>query len=253
MKSIINNMKSIIVILVLMFCVTGSNIYSQVGVKIGPLVGLTFPAVDYGGETNEFYAGTKYGLHSGIHYGLMGKVKLGPLNGRLSVSYASLDNSGHANPNQTNSTVELNQNVFMFTLGTEYGFAIPQSPVRMYGGLDLLFSSLSGTYNFQGTSEVSSGQKSMESASRTGLGLAIGAELIMGKMFTLDVSLRYNLINLFSKNYDGLTNSNDRNDAYRYLNDAQDPNYSPTNSKHPIGNNRTIATVQFNAGLLFGF
>ncbi len=183
----------------------------------------------------------------------MGKVQLGPLNGRLSISYASLDNNGNANPEQPNSTLEIKHNVFMFTLGTEFGFGIPFSPVKPYAGIDVLFSTISGTYNFQGTAEVSSGEKSIKSAARTGLGFSIGTEVAFGRSFTLDLSLRYNLLNLFGKSYDGVTNSNDRNDAYTSLNDAEDPNYSAGNLKHPIGNSRTIATIQINAGLLFGF
>ncbi len=246
-------MKKTIILSALILILFVSTAYSQISIKLGPELGLTSPTVDYSGDAKDFYAGTKYGIRSGLHYGVMGKVQLGPLNGRLSISYASLDNNGNANPEQPNSTVEIKNNVFMFTLGTEFGFGIPFSPVKPYAGIDVLFSTISGTYNFQGTSEVSSGEKSIKSASRTGLGFAIGSEVAFGKSFTLDISLRYNLINLFGKSYDGVTNSNDRNDAYTNLNDAADPNYSATNSKHPVGNDRSIATIQINVGLLFGF
>lgn len=246
-------MKKIILLAVIISALGLSSAYSQISLKIGPQVGLTSPTVDYSGDVKDFYNGTKYGLRSGLHYGVIGKVQLGPLNGRLSISYASLDNSGNANPDQPNSTVEIKNNIFMLTLGTEFGFGIPFSPVKPYAGIDLLFTTISGSYNFQGTAEVSSGEKSIKSASRTGLGFSIGSEVAFGRSFVLDLSLRYNLINLFGKSYDGVTNSNDRNDAYTNLNDAADPNYSAGNSKHPIGNSRSIATIQFNAGLLFGF
>mgnify|MGYP003466281313 FL=1 len=246
-------MRNIILLSALIMIVFVNVSYSQISIKLGPELGLTSPTVDYSGDAKDFYAGTKYGLRSGLHYGVMGKVQLGPLNGRLSISYASLDNSGNANPEQPGSTLEIKNNVFMFTLGTEFGFGIPFSPVKPYAGIDVLFSTISGTYNFQGTSEVSSGEKSIQSASRTGLGFSVGSEVAFGKSFTLDISLRYNLINLFGKSYDGVTNSNDRNDAYTNLNDAADPNYSATNSKHPVGNDRSIATIQINVGLLFGF
>lgn len=245
-------MKKIIVLFTLVICSVLNISYSQISIKLGPQLGLTSPTVDYSGDVKDFYAGTKYGLRSGLHYGVMGKVQLGPLNGRLSVSYASLDNSGNANPLQPNSTLEVKNNIFMFTLGTEFGFGIPFSPVKPYAGIDLLFSTISGTYNFNGTSEVTSGERSIKSATRTGLGLAIGSEVAFGS-FTLDLSLRYNLINLFGKSYDGVTNSNNRDDAYSNLNDAADPNYSDGNSKHPIGKSRSIATIQINAAVLFGF
>ncbi len=246
-------MKKLSLIVLLALILSAYTSYSQISIKLGPELGLTSPTVDYSGDVKDFYAGTKYGVRSGLHYGIMGKVQLGPLNGRLSISYASLDNSGNADPSKPNSTLEVKNNIFMFTLGTEFGFGIPFSPVKPYGGIDILFSTISGTYNFHGTPEVTDGEKSIKSASRTGLGFSVGAEVAFGKSFTLDLSIRYNLINLFGKSYDGVTNSSDRNDAYSSLNDAADPNYSATNSKHPVGNSRSIATIQFNAGLLFGF
>lgn len=231
-----------------------SNVsYSQLSVKIGPMVGMTSPTVDYSGDAKDFYAGTKYGLRSGINYGAMGKIVLGPINGRLSICYASLDNSGVANTDQPNSSLTVKNSIFMFTLGTEFGFGIPFSPVKPYAGIDLLITSISGSFKFQGTSGVTSDEKSIKSTSRTGLGFAVGAEVGFGKTFTMDLSLRYNLINLFGKSYEGVTNSNNRVDAYTSLNDAADPNYSATNSNHPIGNDRSIATIQIQLGILFGF
>ncbi len=241
-------------ITVVLFMIILSNVsYSQLSLKIGPMLGLSSPTVDYSGDVKDFYAGTKYGLRSGINYGAIAKVVLGPLNGRLSVCYASLDNSGVASIDQPNSSLTVKNSIFMFTLGTEFGFGIPFSPVKPYAGIDLLVSSISGSFKFQGTSGVTSDEKSIKSASRTGLGFAIGAEVGFGKTFTMDLSLRYNLINLFGKSYEGVTNSNNRVDAYTSLNDAADPNYSASNSNHPIGNDRSIATIQVQLGILFGF
>ena len=247
-------MKKKIVFLTLVLFFTANYSYSQlISIKGGPVIGFTAPSSDYGGETSDFYAGTKYGLKSGFNYGVMGKVSFGPIGGRLSIGYATLNNDGNSDPTQPNSTVAVKNNIFSFSIGAEFGFTIPFTPVRPYADIDLLFSTISGTYNFQGTPEVTSGERNIESASRTGLGLALGTEIGFGKSFTLDLSLRYNLLNLFSKSYDGVTASNDRNFAYGYINDDADPNYSATNSKHPIGSSRTIATIQFNAGFLFGF
>ena len=68
----------------------------------------------------------------------------------------------------------------------------------------------------------------------------------------LDLSLRYNLINLFGKDY-VTTNNPDRIVAYSNLNDAKDPNYKAGDDKHPIGNDRSIATIQVQVAILFGF
>lgn len=226
---------------------------AQISLKVGPMLGLTSPTSDYTGDVKDFYMGTKYGMRSGINFGAMGKIQFGPLNGRLSVVYASLSNDGNADPNYPNSTGDISNKLVMFTLGTEFGFGIPFSPVKPYAGIDLLFSTISGNFNFNNTPEVTNGERSIASSSRTGLGFAIGSEIAFGKSLTLDLSLRYNLINLFGKSYEGVSNSNDRKDAYLYLNDAADPNYSVSDSKHPIGKDRSIATIQLQLGILFGF
>jgi hypothetical protein len=225
--------------------------YAQINIKVGPIFGLTAPTIDYTGNTEDFYAGTKYGMRSGINYGAMAKLSFLSLNGRFSISYASLSNDGVADPTKSNSTVHVENNMVLITIGPEFSFGIPKSPIKPYAGIDLLFSSISGNFRFQGTSDVSSDQTSIQSGSRTGLGFAFGSEIQLGKL-NLDLSLRYNLHNLFSKEYNS-PNSNNRMDAYTNLNDAKDPYYSSTGDKHPIGVDRTIATIQVQLGLLFGF
>jgi hypothetical protein len=115
----------------------------------------------------------------------------------------------------------------------------------------LLISSISGKVNFQGTQNVSSNEQDIATASRTGLGFAIGSEVSFGKTFILDLSLRYNLINLLGKSYEGTTNSNNRNEVYTFVNDDRDPNYAGPESHHPVGESRNIQTIQINVGLLF--
>jgi opacity protein-like surface antigen len=241
-------MKKIAVILLIL----STSAFSQISLKLGPVIGLTSPTSDYTGDTKDFYAGTKYGMRSGINFGAMGKLQFGPLNGRISVVYSSLSNDGVGDPNFPNSSLEISNNLVMFTIGTEFGFGIPFSPVKPYAGIDLLFSSISGTFRFQGLQNVNSNENSIKSSSRTGLGFAIGSEISFGKTFTADISLRYNLINLFGKEYTNVTNAN-RIDSYTSLNDDADPNYSASDDKHPIANSRQIATIQLQFGILFGF
>lgn len=245
-------MKKISLFILLALVFSASTAFSQISIKLGPLVGLTSPTVDYSGDAKDFYAGTKYGMRSGLNYGVMGKVLLGSIKGRLSISYASLDNNGPTG--EPNSTVEINNNLFMFAIGTEFAFGIPASPVKPYAGIDILFTTISGSFNFSGSTPngLSGGTKNISSASRTGLGFAIGSEVVFGNSFTLDLSLRYNLINLFGKEYTAPTNGS-KTDVYAFLNDAKDPNFNASDPKHPVGSDRSIVTIQFNAGLLFGF
>lgn len=224
---------------------------AQIRLALGPVLGLTSPTVDYTGETTDFYNGTKYGVRSAINYGIEGKLSLGPLNARLAFTYASLSNTGKGDPNSPGSTLEISHTLSVISIGTELGFGVPLVPVRPYIGLDLLFSSIGGTINFQGTPGVTSDSRSIGSESRTGLGLALGTEVGIGK-FELDLSLRYNMYNLFGKSYKVVNNSN-RTDVYTSLNDDSDPNFVSGSNSHFVGSSRTIAAVQFQVGILFGF
>jgi outer membrane protein W len=226
-----------------------SNSNAQLSILLGPSIGYTVPTVDYSGETTDYYTGSKYALGSGINFGAMGKLNLGPINFNLSILYAPLSGSGAAT-SEAGSTVEIKQNLLTIGVGTQFGFSVPMSPIKPYIGFDLLFSTITGSTKFQGTANITSSTIDLETASRTGLGFAAGVEI---KLFAtaLDVSLRYNLINLFNKSYDGPTDGN-RVDAYKYLNDEKDPKYLTDPSKHPVSTNRTIATIQFQLGVLFG-
>jgi opacity protein-like surface antigen len=225
---------------------------AQLKILLGPAIGLTTPTVDYTGETTDYYSGTKYGLRSAINFGAMGKVSLGPINFNLSAIYSPLSNDGVSQSSVPNSKVEIKQNLFTIGLGTQFGFDVPMSPVKPYVGLELLFTTISGSTKFQNTTTVTNPSIDMETASRTGLGFSAGAEIKILSM-ALDVSLRYNLINLFSKSYEGPINATNRDEVYKHLNDGIDPQYAASSVNHPVGDKRTIATIQFELGVLFGF
>ena len=239
-------------LILFIFLFASVNLYSQIGISIGPLLGISTPTIDYTGDASDFYDGTKYGMRTGLCYGVLGKVTIGPIKARLSFSYSTLDNNGVADKTKPNSSVEIKNNLLIIGVGTEFGMGIPKSPVKPYIGIELLFSSISGSFRFQGISSVNSNTNSIQSSSRTGLGLILGADISLMGVTRLDLSLRYNLINLFGKDY-LTTNNPGRIDAYTNLNDAKDPNYKAGDDKHPIGNDRSIATLQVQVAILFGF
>jgi opacity protein-like surface antigen len=227
--------------------------YSQLKIVLGPTIGYTLPTGDYSGSTSDFYNGTKYGLGSNINFGAMGKLSLGPINFNLTAIYTPMSNTGVADLTKPNSTVEISQHLFTIGIGSQFSFGVPLSPVKPYIGFDILFSTISGSYKFQGDpSDVPSSIIDMSTATRTGLGIAAGLEFKLMST-SLDLSLRYNMINLFSKSYEGSLTSSNREESYRFLNDAKDPNYTSGDKKHPIGSNRSITTVQLQLGILFGF
>lgn len=225
---------------------------AQVKFSAGPELGITLPQGDYSGTTTDYYSGLRYGLNTGINFGGIFKAKLPILNIRAAINYSILSNSGLADANNAGSYVEVKHNLLMISVGPEFYFSIPASPIKPYGGIDLLFTSISGESTFQGLSRVPSGTYSMSSAGRTGIGFGVGAEVGIGRKMALDISLRYNLINLFSKSYEGGYDAN-RIDSYLHLNDAKDPRYPDEINKHPIGSDRTISTLQLNLSILFGF
>lgn len=238
----------LIIILSSIFLIKATS--AQLQISLGPAVGYTIPQSDLSGTTSDYYNGTRFGMSSGVDFGAMGKLGLGPINFRLSLLYTPLSNSGSVPDPNANSSVDIKMHLFTVSIGTQYGLGVPLAPVKPYFGLDLLFTTIGGSFQFHGTQRVNSDSHDLNSATRFGLGVAGGVE-IKALSTSFDLSLRYNLINLFSKRYEGTTG--DRINSYLYLNDDKDPNYSASDPKHPIGNSRTIATLQLQLGVMFGF
>lgn len=226
---------------------------AQIKFQAGPTVGVTMPQGDYSGTSSDYYAGIKYGLGTGFNFGAVFKAKLPFISVKAGLNYAMLSSSGLANSSETGSFAELKHTLFIISVGPEFYFSIPGSPIKPYAGIDLLLTSFSGETTFRGLSRVPSGTYDVSSASRTGIGLGVGAEFGIGKTMSLDLSVKYNLHNLFSKEYEGPYESNRRLDAYVFLNDAKDPRYPDDINQHPIGSDRSISTLQINLALLFGF
>ncbi len=218
--------------------------------SLGPSAGLTVPVADYSGSTLDYYNGVQYGLGTGLNIGGVFKAKLPILiNIRAAINYSFLSNSGAAST--SGSSIEVKHNILLISVGPEFNFSLPGSPIKPYAGVDLLLSTFSGETMFQGVTGVPSGTYSMSSATRTGIGLGLGAEFKLGKN-AVDVGLRYNLHNLFSKSYEGPYDSDRRLDAYTSLNDAKDPRYPQDISDHPVGTDRNISSLQINIAFLFG-
>ena len=244
-------LSSIIFICVLIYIQPNIS-QAQLKISLGPAIGYTIPSADYGGNPSDYYLGNKYGLKSAINFGAMGKLGLGPLGFNLSILYTPMSNSGVGDVTKPNSSADISQHLLTIGIGSHFGFGVPLAPVVPYVGLDILISFLGGSVTFQGVSNVSSNTSiDMSSATRTGLGINGGVEIKL--MSTkVDLSIRYNMINLFSKSYEGASDG-DRIEVYKFLNDGKDPNYSTSsNDKHPVNGNRTIATLQFELGVMFG-
>ena len=241
-----NRIKLLIAIIVIFFSVSQS--ISQIKYSIGPFIGVTIPTGDYSGTTIDYYEGIHYGLSSGIDIGALLKIKLPVLAIRISAGYSPLKNTGVAVIDHPDSYIEVKQSLFTISAGPEFQFNIPQSPIKPYAGIDLLLTSFSGETTFINVPKVDPGTFSMSSTTRIGLGLGVGSEFGLGKKYSLDLGLRYNIHNLFGKT---ITSSDSRVTSYLYLNDQADPLYPIDPNHHPILSNRSISTLNIYLALLF--
>jgi opacity protein-like surface antigen len=223
-------------------------LYSQVKFSAGPEVGYTGPTGDLSGTTLDYYAGTKYGLNGGVNFGAIFKVKFTVVNLKLTLNYTSMSNSGNSEPGK--GSVDIKNNMLVIGAGPEFAFNIPGSPIKPYVGVDLLFTSFSGETSFLGVAKVDSKTYSLNSATRTGLGIGGGVNFGLGKKYSLDLGLRLNFHNLMGKSYSG---GDARYFSYTSLNDDKDPLFDGENDKHPIGNSRSISSIQINLAFLFDF
>lgn len=242
----------IFLVLLLVFAVY-IPVNGQIKFSAGPTLGITMPQSDYSGTSTDYYSGLKYGLGTGFNFGGVLKVKLPVfVNVRAAVNYSVLNNSGVSSTSNPQSQIDNTQKILLISVGPEFSFSLPGSPIKPYAGVDFLFTGFTGETVFQGVSGVPSGTYGLSTATRTGIGLGVGAEMKIGSSNALDISFRYNLHNLFSKSYEGPYDSNRRLDSYIFLNDAKDPRYPDDINNHPVGSDRNITTMQINIAFLFG-
>jgi hypothetical protein len=216
--------------------------------QLGAGGGIRFPISDYSGTTEEFYAGTHYGLSTG--YNLQAKARLGLVGFVIvgEIDYGVMSNSGTALLGQ--GKVEVSQTVVAFKVGPEYQISIPLAPVTPYLGANLAMNIFSGETKLQGITGIPTGTYTMESTSRLGVGLNGGAIFSLGPT-KFDVGIEYSMMNPFSKEFTSV-GGNNREDSYRFLNDDKDPNYATGSTEHFIAKSRTINSVVVTISFLFG-
>ncbi|MGH2575115.1 MAG: hypothetical protein ACRDFC_05370, partial [Ignavibacteria bacterium] len=139
----------IIFFILLSFSLINTAVYSQVKISLGPTAGVTVPTADYAGNTFDYYAGTKYGLNPGINFGGIFKATFGPISARASGTISFLSNTGNSEPGPGRGFVEVKHTLIMLTVGPEFAFTLPKSPVKPYAGVDLLFTYVNGETTFE--------------------------------------------------------------------------------------------------------
>ena len=225
---------------------------SQVTLQFGAGAGLAFPMGDYGGQTTDYYAGSKYGLSMGYTVQAKGRVGLAGFTLVGGIGYEHLSNSGEGEEGR--GKVDVAQSVVTIKAGPEFRIPIPGAPFTPYIGGSIAWHSISGETTFQGLTKVPSGSFDVEAASRFGLGVNAGVLIKLGGTMTLDVGADYAFVNPLTKEWKVVDPKSDaRVNSYKALNDDKDPLYVAGNDDHFIAGSRSISLLHVTATLMFGF
>lgn len=223
---------------------------AQITLQVGAGVGYSIPSGDYGGTTQEFYSGTKYGMEPGFNLHAKARVGILIINAFGEIGYTSFSGSGEAEPGR--GSLDLSQKLLSIKVGPEFPISIPLSPITPYIQGFVSYNSISGTVNIQGVSDVPSGEYDMASASRIGLGAGIGVMFGLAGI-KLDVNIQYHAVNIAGKEYKLETvTSHKRLDNYTSLNDDKDPLYILNSDEHFIKDSRGISALEFKLSVMFG-
>lgn len=219
-----------------------SSARAQVSFQLGIGGGYVMPAGDYKGTAAEYYAGTNYGLSNG--FGVHAKARLGLVGINLTgeIGYAMLSNDG--SPEGGNSSLEVKHQILSIKVGPEYRFGLPAVPVTPYLGANVSLNMFSGSTKFQGVTSVPSSTVDMAGTSRIGVGGTVGVVIA-----SFDIAVHYNLHNISGKSWVGADN---RVDTYSSLNDDKDPAYAAGDTKHVVGEARSIQTLVITVSYMIG-
>lgn len=241
---------SLILFVSLSLILFSSMTFAQAGFQVGGGVGYAMPAGDYGGTTQDAYAGSKYGLSDGVNFHAKGRIHLASFRIAAEIGYSSFSNTGESEPNK--GKVDLSHNVLSVQLGPEYHLPLPAFPLTPYVGVNLALNSISGETTFNGVASVPSGTHTVQSATRFGMGISGGVLYSINPLMSIDIGLSYNMMNLIGQSWNDAAPAKDqRIDSYTSLNDDKDP-ITLDGSNHFIGSARSIHAFRISASVLFG-
>uniref|UniRef100_A0A832G1W5 Porin opacity type domain-containing protein n=1 Tax=Ignavibacterium album TaxID=591197 RepID=A0A832G1W5_9BACT len=239
------------ILLILLFSTSFFSFsFAQITAQVGGGISYNLPQGDAGGSTDEFYKGTKYGLSNGLSFFLKARAGILGTSFFAELDYTKLSGDGNADENR--GTVEVKQNIFSIKLGPEILIDIPLSPVSPYIAPYISVNQFSGEVSFKGVSRVPSGTYDIKSTTRIGAGGAAGILFKLNPAMKIDLSIHYQLMNLFGKEFSAASTNPDRLDSYKSLNDDKDPLYQANDDTHIISDKRSINNLQFKVGLMIG-
>lgn len=243
-------MKNLIFVSLMVYTLSSVS-FSQITAQVGAGFSYNLPQSDAGGTTEDFYNGTKYGLSNGFSFFAKARAGLLGTSFFAEIDYSKM--SGDGNADQNRGTVEVSVNTFSIKVGPEIMIDIPLSPVTPYLAPYLMVNQISGEVKFQGVSKVPTGTYDLKSVTRFGAGAGIGTLFKINPALKLDISIHYQLMNLFGKEFTTVNPADvKRLDSYIYLNDDTDPLYSSSSDDHIISDKRSLNNLQFRLALMIG-
>jgi Outer membrane protein beta-barrel domain len=130
------------------------------------------------------------GFSSEFHVGIKGKLNF-PL---IPITPIGFIDYHFLNGTESTSLGDFNTKQNILTLGLGGELSLVPGPLSPYVGLDFEFNKL-GDYTVTGPL----GESKIGSVSRTGLGIDAGVMIKLIPLFNVDVSLKYQMLNLFGK------------------------------------------------------
>lgn len=243
-------MKKLITLFLFLTLFFSSLLFAQMTAQVGGGSSYNILQSDAAGSVEDFYNGNKYGLSNGISFFLKGRAGLLGTSIFAELEYLKLSGDGGADENK--GSVEVNQTIVNIKIGPEILIDIPLSPISPYFAPYLSLNNFSGDVSFNNVSNVPNGTYDIKSAIRIGAGGALGIIFQLNPLINVDVSLHYQLLNLFGKEFSSISTSYERLDSYTSLNDDKDPLYSSTSDSHIIGDKRSINNLQIKVGFMIG-
>ncbi len=208
---------------------------------------IMLPVGDYGGSTNDFYLGSKYGAGVGLGFHFKSRFEFAGISWMASMEYSIFKNKGNGESSQ--GEIELDRRIFSLRLGPEWFLDVADS-FTPYVSAGLMLNNIGGDASFKKISTLPDTAFIQQAGERLGLGISSGVLIPLYPEANLDISLNYNLVNPFNKVW--VADSRGRRvDAYGAINDAQDPLFSPTDTRHFIQSPRLIQTLQLSVTLIF--
>lgn len=185
---------------------------------------------------------SKYLLKSGVNYGIFIKIpfaKKSPLSYKFGIGFNAFSQSREYTEDTVIITASLSQSILGINAGAEFDFSDRKSKVRPFVGAEISLNFISGSH----TNDFIDSTKTldMKGATRVGLNLSAGVDVVLHNNLGVLVGAKYAFANIIGKNFQEDTRVN------YGLNDAAHSNGTVNLTA------KNITFFQFYGGISFYF